>query len=134
MLLTRLGVENFGWKDSERAPLLGVLIPLRCALGSWLCVPVDVKIDVSWDHAWKLTVEYCPISTAARVCRVIPMLKVLGSAECPGATASADPWIPLTVSWQVNLRGGPLYLYVAGDDGGYIELKLIPTLVRSTHL
>ena len=54
------------------------------------------------------------------------MFKVLGGAECPGATASADPWIPLTVSWQVSLLGGPLYLYVTGSDGGYVELKVDP--------
>ena len=54
------------------------------------------------------------------------MFKVLGGVECPGATASADPWIPLIVSWQVSLLGGPLYLYVTGNDGGYVELKVDP--------
>lgn len=54
------------------------------------------------------------------------MFKVLAGAECPGATASADPWIPLTVSWQVSLRGGPLYLYVTGHEGGFVELKVDP--------
>ncbi|GIF69375.1 hypothetical protein Ais01nite_74100 [Asanoa ishikariensis] len=54
------------------------------------------------------------------------MFKVLNGVACPGATASADPWIPLTVSWAVSLRGGPLYLYVRGDDGGYVELKVDP--------
>lgn len=54
------------------------------------------------------------------------MLRVLGQIECLGATASADPWIPLTVTWQVGLRGGPLYLYVTGQEGGYVELKIDP--------
>ncbi|MEU7531753.1 hypothetical protein AB0A74_38880 [Saccharothrix sp. NPDC042600] len=54
------------------------------------------------------------------------MFKVLKSVECSVATASADPWIPLTVSWQLRLRGRPLYLCVTGDDGGYVELKVDP--------
>lgn len=54
------------------------------------------------------------------------MVKVLASAGCYGATASADPWVPLTVSWQVDMRGGPLYLYINGQDGGYVELNVDP--------
>jgi hypothetical protein len=54
------------------------------------------------------------------------MFKVLDGLECPRATTSADPWIPLAVSWQVSLRGGPLYLYISGHEGGYVELKVDP--------
>lgn len=54
------------------------------------------------------------------------MLKVLNSVKCSGATSSADPWIPLTVSWQVDLRGGPLYLFLTGRHGGFVELKVDP--------
>jgi hypothetical protein len=54
------------------------------------------------------------------------MFKVLDGVGCPGASASADPWVPLSVLWQISLRGGPLYCYVTGDDGGYVELKIDP--------
>lgn len=54
------------------------------------------------------------------------MFKVIAGVECPGAEACADPWVPLSVSWQVMLRGGPAYLYVTGQNGGYIELKVDP--------
>ncbi|WP_415646260.1 hypothetical protein [Stackebrandtia soli] len=54
------------------------------------------------------------------------MLQILGDVECSGAIAEADPWIPLTVLWQISWRGGPLYLSIHGDDGGYVALKVDP--------
>jgi hypothetical protein len=51
------------------------------------------------------------------------MLTVTGRIDCPSATASSDPWIPLNVKWQVPL-GGTLNLYITGSDGGYVELRV----------
>ena len=54
------------------------------------------------------------------------MLKVLAGAACLGATVSADPWVPLTISWHLSMQGGPLRLYLTGDEGGYVELNVSP--------
>ncbi|GAB3661202.1 hypothetical protein GCM10028833_41200 [Glycomyces tarimensis] len=54
------------------------------------------------------------------------MLRVLGKASCSGVEATGDRWVPLAVYWGVNLRDGPLYLFVTGREGGYIELKVDP--------
>lgn len=54
------------------------------------------------------------------------MIAVVGSIECAGSTVSADPWIPLKISWEIALEGQPLYLFVSGDSGGYVELKIDP--------
>ncbi|WP_258905422.1 hypothetical protein [Actinokineospora sp. UTMC 2448] len=54
------------------------------------------------------------------------MLKVDGMAPCGGSTVEVDPWVPLKVSWHVNRDVQPLYLFVAGTSGGYLELKVHP--------
>ena len=52
------------------------------------------------------------------------MLKVLDAAECSGAVAEADPWIPLTVSWQTNSYGWVLYMCVADSERNRVELSV----------
>jgi hypothetical protein len=51
------------------------------------------------------------------------VVKVVGSAKCSSVTVEADYWIPLKVTWNVERRTGVLYLFVSGEDGGYVELK-----------
>ena len=52
------------------------------------------------------------------------MIKVVGSAPCGAIQVTADPWLPLTVTWQLAARSGLLNLYVRGTSGGYVEMRI----------
>ena len=54
------------------------------------------------------------------------MITVVGELPCAGVTVESDPYIPLTVSWQVARAGQPLYLRLSGTDGGELEFKVDP--------
>jgi hypothetical protein len=54
------------------------------------------------------------------------VIRILSDIPCSGSSSQADPWVPLTVSWQVSSHGAPMNLYVRGEDGGYVELKVDP--------
>jgi hypothetical protein len=52
------------------------------------------------------------------------VIKVVGQASCDASNVEADPWIPLTVTWQVERESGLLSLYVRGTSGGYVEMRV----------
>lgn len=52
------------------------------------------------------------------------MIRVVDSAPCGPIQVTADPWIPLTVKWQLAARSGILNLYIRGTDGGYVEMRV----------
>lgn len=52
------------------------------------------------------------------------MIKVVGHSPCAAAQIQADPWIPLMVNWQLEGRSGLLNLYIQGNDGGYVEMRV----------
>jgi hypothetical protein len=54
------------------------------------------------------------------------VITVVGEAPCSGVTVESDPYVPLTVTWQVPRSGQPLYLRVSGTAGGELEFKIDP--------
>jgi hypothetical protein len=52
------------------------------------------------------------------------VIKVVGQASCDASNVEADPWIPLTVTWQLERGSGLLSLYVRGTSGGYLEMRV----------
>ena len=52
------------------------------------------------------------------------MIKVVGRAACGGEESRADPWIPFIVNWRFEERAGTLNLYVRGENGGYLEMRV----------
>lgn len=54
------------------------------------------------------------------------MIKIVGAMTCQDVSYEADPYTPLTVSWRIRVDDAPLYLYVRGEDHGYVELKVDP--------
>jgi hypothetical protein len=54
------------------------------------------------------------------------MITVVGELPCAGVTVESDPYIPLTVTWQVARAGQPLYLRLSGTGGGELEFKVDP--------
>ncbi|MBW3084965.1 hypothetical protein KEM60_01156 [Austwickia sp. TVS 96-490-7B] len=53
-------------------------------------------------------------------------IRLLASAPSPAAKVAVDPWIPLSVVWDVEPDVSPLYLFVRDPDQGYVELKVHP--------
>jgi hypothetical protein len=62
------------------------------------------------------------------------VVKIVGTTTCHGVSYEADPYTPLTVSWHVRTDGGPLYLYVRGEEYGYVELKVDPNTLALCKL
>jgi hypothetical protein len=54
------------------------------------------------------------------------MITVVGELPCAGVTVESDPYLPLTVTWQVPHAGQPLYLRLSGTGGGELEFKVDP--------
>lgn len=54
------------------------------------------------------------------------MIKVIGSKGSEMAYAEADPWIGFKASWIMDLNDEPLYLFMTGLSGGYVEFKVHP--------
>jgi hypothetical protein len=54
----------------------------------------------------------------------VNVIKVVGSEPCESIHVEADPWIPLKVSWQLEVPTGLLNLYVRGVNGGYVEIRV----------
>ena len=53
-------------------------------------------------------------------------IKILASAASRAAQVVVDPWVPLSVVWDVAPEVSPLYLFVRDPDHGYVELKVHP--------
>lgn len=53
-------------------------------------------------------------------------IKVVSSVPSPPAVATVDPWIPLSVVWEIDPFVSPLYLFVHDPEQGYVELKIHP--------
>ncbi len=54
------------------------------------------------------------------------MIKIVSAVPCSPARATVDPWVPLTIEWNIPLNGGALYLFARDPDDGYVEFKLDP--------
>jgi hypothetical protein len=52
------------------------------------------------------------------------LIKIVGQVSCDTSDVQADPWIPLTVTWQLERGSGLLNLYVRGTSGGYLEMRV----------
>lgn len=54
------------------------------------------------------------------------VVSVTGVVEASGASSETDPWIPLSVKWDVLRADGPLYLLLKDPVDGFVELKIDP--------
>jgi hypothetical protein len=53
-------------------------------------------------------------------------IRIVASAPSPAAKVAVDPWIPLSVVWDVEPNVSPLYLFVRDPDQGYVQFKVHP--------
>lgn len=53
-------------------------------------------------------------------------IRILGSVPSPPAAITVDPWIPLSIRWDIDPHVVPLYAYARDTEQGYVELKIHP--------
>lgn len=53
-------------------------------------------------------------------------IRVVSTVPTPSAIATVDPWVPLSLVWEIDPSVVPLYLFVRDPVQGYVELKVHP--------
>ncbi|MEU3012741.1 hypothetical protein [Nocardia asteroides] len=60
------------------------------------------------------------------------MVEISGWSSCENVIDESDEWIPMSISWDVEVSGRLLYLRISGKTGGEIEIK-VSALTGSIH-